>query len=133
MAAHSTPLQPAIGLDWSRLDSHYDTQPMRVEETETDGCLIIRAELPGIDCRRELDVRIRNHLLEIRAERTPPGPAARARSEFHYGRFWRVLSLPSGARESEAAATYKDGVVEVRVPLEDGEVSDSTRIVVEPA
>ena len=121
-------------LDWPPKGSYFDARPMPVEEIEEHDGLVIRAELPGIDFARDLEVRIRAHLLEIRAERTPPAAHAEEtgrRSEFHYGRFWRVLSLPRAAREAEVTASYSGGVLEVRVPLGDDALGDATRVVVE--
>ena len=49
-------------------------------------------------------------------------------SEFRYGRFWRVLTLPHGAREADIEARYKDGILEVRVPVTDSAPVASRRI-----
>jgi hypothetical protein len=40
------------------------------------------------------------------------------RSEFHYGSFSRRVTLPKGAREDQLTATYRDGILEIRVPIE---------------
>ena len=122
-------------LDWPPRGTYFDAPPMRVEEVEDDDGLVVRAELPGLDCRRDLDVLVRGHLLEIRAERTPKQSEAHERnrrSEFQYGRSWRILSLPRAARESEVVATYGDGILEVRVPLDDIDHPEGTRIAVAP-
>jgi HSP20 family molecular chaperone IbpA len=105
---------------------------MRIEEIEHPDGLVIRAELPGIDHERDLDVRIRGHVLEIRAERTPEPTSAdeHRRSEFHYGRLWRLLTLPRLARESEVSATYCKGILEVRVPFGEAGPPDATRVAV---
>lgn len=34
-----------------------------------------------------------------------------------YGSFSRTLPLPPGVKESDIAATYKDGILEVRIPM----------------
>jgi len=120
-------------LDWPPHGAYFDAPPMRVEEIAYAHDLVIRAELPGIDCRRDVDVRIRGHVLEIRAERTPPADdGGTRRSEFQYGRFWRVLTLPRAARESEVVATYTNGILEVRVPLDQVAQGQGTQVVVEP-
>lgn len=41
------------------------------------------------------------------------------RSEFRYGSFTRSVRLPDGAREDEATADYKGGVLTVTVPFDD--------------
>jgi HSP20 family molecular chaperone IbpA len=108
---------------------------MRVEEIDEDGFLVIRAELPDIDIEHDLDVQVRNHLLEIRATRTQRNTASdRARhTEFTYGRFWRVLTLPDGAREADIDATYKHGILEVRVPLTSAQATEGRHIAVRQA
>jgi HSP20 family protein len=47
------------------------------------------------------------------------------RSEFRYGSFTRSIELPPGVDESKLTATYKDGILEVRVafPVESGEMA----------
>ena len=40
------------------------------------------------------------------------------RSEFHYGNFVRTLPLPVGASDKDVKATYKDGILEVRIPVD---------------
>jgi HSP20 family molecular chaperone IbpA len=108
---------------------------MRVEEIDEDGFLVIRAELPDIDIEHDLDVQVRNHLLEIRATRTQRITASDSarHTEFSYGRFWRVLTLPDGAREADIDATYKHGILEVRVPLTAAQPTEGRHISVRQA
>ena len=116
-------------LDWPRLDACFETHSMRVEEIEEGACFVLRAELPGIDAETDLDVRIRDHAVEIRARREQARSATHhgtRHSEFRYGRYWRMLTLPRGARESEASATYRHGILEVRVPLGEVPAADET-------
>ena len=40
--------------------------------------------------------------------------------EIHYGEFIRSVRLPDGSRTDDVDATYTDGVLEVRVPVEAG-------------
>jgi len=42
------------------------------------------------------------------------------RSEFRYGSFDRVVRLPAGTSEENVTATYRDGILEVRLPVDDG-------------
>jgi HSP20 family protein len=39
------------------------------------------------------------------------------RSERNYGRFYRMIPLPEGAQIDKARAEFKNGVLEVRVPV----------------
>ena len=108
--------------EWPPIGTCFDSHAMRVEETEEPGCLIVRAELPGIDCDTDLFVQVREHMLDIRAQRAAANPTSSGRvrrSEFQHGRFWRAMSLPEDAHESGLEASYENGIVEVRVPLGD--------------
>jgi HSP20 family protein len=123
--------RPANGLDWPSLDACFDAHPMRVEEVDEDGAFVIRAEIPGIDVTTDLEIQIRGHALEIRAQRSQersPQHRGTRHSEFRYGRYWRVLTLPADAREGEVSAVYKNGILEVRVPLNDTAAGQGTRI-----
>ena len=105
--------------NWPELGTAFETHPMPVEEVHEDGRLVIRAELPGVDVEHDLSVDVRDHMLEIRASRTQgyTNHNGARRSEFHYGRFWRVLTLPHSARVADIEASYRDGILEVRVPV----------------
>jgi HSP20 family protein len=103
---------------------------IRVEESDEDGAHFVRAELPGIDPERDVEITITDGLLSVHAERreekkekTPHG----YRTEFRYGAFARTLPLPAGAREDEVAATYIDGVLEIRVPVDAEQAKSATR------
>jgi len=101
-----------------------DAETIRVEQFRDGDTLVVRAELPGIDPERDVDVTIADGMLRIHAERTQrrtsePTTGAdteHARSEFRYGAFTRVLALPAGTADADVTATYTDGILEVRVP-----------------
>lgn len=98
-----------------------DEAPLRVEQFEADGALVVRAELPGVDPDKDVEITLRDHTLRIRAERRQETTAKDKkgfRSEFRYGSFVRTLTLPAGATEKDVKATYVDGVLEVRVPVD---------------
>ena len=98
-----------------------DLDELRVEEFMEDDKLIVRAELPGIDPDRDVDVDIRDHSLRIRAERRQEERKevrGGYRSEFHYGTFTRTIPLAAAASEKDVKASYRDGILEVRVPID---------------
>lgn len=93
---------------------------IRVEEYVEDHTLVIRAELPGIDPDKDVSITLSDGTLQIEAERRSSQTAETARgyrSEFRYGSFSRVIPLPEGVRDEDVAATYRDGILEVRVPV----------------
>lgn len=92
---------------------------MRVEEFVESGQHVVRAELPGIDPEKDVDISMSSGMLHIRAERREESKTERRgyRSEFRYGAFSRTLALPADATEKDVKATYHDGILEVRVPM----------------
>lgn len=92
---------------------------MRVEEFVEDDTCVIRAELPGVDPEKDVEISIQNGILHLSAQREERSEEERPsgyRSEFRYGRLERSIRLPEGATESDVQASYKDGILEVRVP-----------------
>jgi HSP20 family protein len=89
---------------------------MRVEEFNRNGAFVIRAELPGIDPEKDVDITVKDRLLTIAGKREEQEETAQ-RSEFYYGRFMRTLTLPVGASGDEIHATYRDGILEVEIPM----------------
>ena len=96
-----------------------DKDLLRVEEYAEDGSLVVRAEMPGIDPDKDVEISMHDGILHIRAERRDVSEhktKAEYRSEFHYGMFERTLPLPAGVTVGDVTATYKDGILEVRMP-----------------
>jgi HSP20 family protein len=93
---------------------------IRVEEEMKDDSILIRAELPGMDPDKDVEITVSDGMLRIKAERrseTKEENEGRVRSEFRYGSYTRTLPLPKGASEADVKATYKDGILEVTVPV----------------
>ncbi len=92
---------------------------LRVEEMHEEGTLVIRAELPGIDPDKDIEVTVRDgalHLSAKREEKSEHKGKRGYRSEFRYGEFSRDLALPAGVDTDAIKAEYKDGILEVRIP-----------------
>lgn len=93
---------------------------LRVEEYQDEGALVVRAELPGIDPEKDVDITVAKGILTIEASREEKSEKKAKdayRSEFRYGSFVRSIALPAGATEEDVTASYADGVLEVRVPV----------------
>jgi len=99
-----------LGPRWEHLRS------MRVEEFTRDGSFVVRAELPGIDPSKDVEVTVSEGMLTIRGERHEEVLEER-RSEFSFGSFLRTLPLPRGADASSVQAKYQDGILEVTIAL----------------
>ena len=112
---------------WSEL---FDVTPLKVEEFEDDGHMVVRVEMPGIDPAEDVEITISDHVLHIRAQRRSEETTEHKRgyrSEFRYGAFERSVRLPVGATERDVTATYADGILEVRLPI-DLASAEATRI-----
>ncbi len=106
--------------------------PMQVEEYVEDGHCVVRLEMPGLDPDTDIDVEIGGgavHVAAQREERTQEERPEAYRSEFRYGSFERSIPLPDGATEKDVSATYRDGILEVRLPLAStGQEPTTTRV-----
>jgi HSP20 family protein len=95
-------------------------EPMHVEEFTEEGTLVIRAEMPGLDPEKDVEVSVVGDTLHITAERREEEESEGrdyARREFRYGAIHRELLIPKGLIDADVKATYKDGILEIRVPM----------------
>jgi HSP20 family protein len=97
---------------------------VRVEDYVEGDTYVLRAELPGIDPDKDVEITVDRDVLTISGERREE-VKERNRQELHYGSFMRSVTLPGDAREKDISASYADGVLEVRVPFEEDQ--DRTR------
>lgn len=101
---------------------------IRIEELDEDGVHVVRAELPGIDPYKDVEISVHDGMLHVqgrRSERSDDRRNGTFRSEFRYGSFSRTLPLPAGATVEDVSATYRDGLLEVRLPVRKDEQAAS--------
>lgn len=76
-----------------------DRSWLRVEEFVEDKTLVVRAELPGIDPDKDVDLEVTDGQLRIKAHREEKSEQKEKdsyRSEFRYGSFSRTIPCPPG-------------------------------------
>jgi HSP20 family protein len=78
------------------------------------GEYLIAVDLPGID-RSALEISIDDNRLTIKGTRVAADTSP-ARMERPKGRFLRTFSVPGSVNQKGIHASYKDGVLEVRLP-----------------
>ena len=90
-----------------------------VEVCEKDDQVRICIDVPGVN-ESQLQVQIDQGALTIRGERHDERSeeGGRRRSEVHYGAFTRRIPLPDGIDADKAQATLRNGVLEIRIPLQ---------------
>jgi len=101
-------------------EGDWDSPALRVEEYLDGRTLVVKAEIPGIDPEKDVDISVSDGVLHIQAERTEATEHKEKggyRTEFRYGSFARDIPLPSGSQDADVSASYRDGVLEVRVPV----------------
>jgi HSP20 family protein len=89
-----------------------------VDMYETKNEVVISAELPGLD-EKDIHLSITGDLLTIQGERRwndNVKDASHYRRERWFGKFERTLSLPMPVETSQVKATYRDGVLTVKLP-----------------
>jgi HSP20 family protein len=100
MRAAQTPWMPAIEL--------------RATETE----LILQAQVPGL-ASTSIDIQISDDAVFLTGE-YEESPAISdesiMRSEFHYGKFSRVVPLPTAIQQEHVTAEIIDGLLTVKMP-----------------
>ncbi|WP_405942578.1 Hsp20/alpha crystallin family protein [Streptomyces sp. NBC_00207] len=98
--------------------SSFDTFPIPIEVTNKEGRYTLRAELPGMDPDKDIQITVEGDTLTVSAEHTE-SKEEKDHSEFRYGSFQRVVRLPGPIPSDEVEAAYEDGILTVRVPMPD--------------
>lgn len=91
-----------------------------IEVFEKDKKLFVRAELPGLT-KEDVKIDVTDELLTIQGERKQEKEEKEKgyiRTERFYGSFYREIALPEGAKPELAKAIFKNGVLEIELPVE---------------
>jgi HSP20 family protein len=106
---------------------------IRVDEYREGDTQVIRAELPGIDPDKDVEITAADGMLRINAQRRVEEKTedqGYTRHELRYGSFTRTLPMPEGATEADITASYKDGMLEIRIPVAEQTTAEPTKIAV---
>jgi HSP20 family protein len=101
-----------------------------VEIYDTDDALMVRVELPGV-AKEDVHVELHENTLSLRGERKPEPSIKEGqyyRQERTYGPFQRTFRLPTLVETAKVQATYRDGLLELRLPK--SEAAKSKRIAI---
>jgi HSP20 family protein len=102
---------------WLRADEMEINAPS-VDLFEEKDDIVVKAELPGID-KDNIEVNVSDHHLTIKGKKKKEEEVKQEdyyRCERSYGSFLRTLELPKDVRADKVKASFKDGVLEVRLP-----------------
>lgn len=106
---------------WPREETERVFAPA-VDLYETDQELVVKVELPGVK-KENVEVSIRDNSLHIKGEKKEEKEEKTEtyhRLERVYGKFERILPLPTDVKIDTAKAEFKDGVLEIRIQKAEG-------------
>jgi HSP20 family protein len=101
-----------------------------LEVTQQHNELVVRADLPGLK-KEDITVDITDNDITISGERRKEQETEQGgvyRSERTYGSFSRTIRLPEGTMADQARASFKDGVLEIRMPSPPEQVTRGRRL-----
>lgn len=102
----------------------------RVDVSETDSEYEVKAELPGME-ESDINLQLANNVLTIRGEKKAEREEKEKNyylSERSFGSFQRAIPLPSEVQEDQVKASFKSGVLTVRLPKTEQTKSQARRI-----
>lgn len=99
---------------------------LRVEEYRDGDSMVVKAEVPGINPDKHVDITLTGDELRINVRHEEKSENKDKRgycSEFRYGTFSRSVALPGQVKEEDIRASYTDGILEVRSPVSEQQES----------
>ncbi len=103
---------------WRRAELGAAVPSVDVDVYEDRDDVVVKADLPGLG-KNDISVTLTGTTLTIRGEKRKEQELKEEnyyRSERSYGAFSRTVELPTEVKSEEARATFRDGVLEVRLP-----------------
>ena len=100
------------------------------EMEETEDTIELKLEVPGLESK-DLDVQVTAEAVAIKGERrqeTKTETNGMTRSEFRYGTFQRVISLPVRVQNDQVKADYKDGILHLHLPKAEAEKNKVVKV-----
>ncbi len=101
-----------------------------IDVAETDGSITVRAELPGLEAK-DIDLDISGDILSIRGEKKGKGEIKEENyytRESYYGSFQRSIRLPAEVQSDKVEASFKDGVLDIKLPKSETPKSKKIKI-----
>lgn len=92
---------------------------MKVDVHETDTEVVATCDIPGVEKKEDIQIDVAHNVLSISGfmnKATEVTGENMFRQERYAGNFHRSISLPSPVSRNGVKATYRNGVLEVRMP-----------------
>lgn len=100
------------------------------ELKETEDAIHLKLELPGIEAK-DLDLQVTENAVYLSGERkseTKSEDKGVSKSEFHYGKFQRVIPLLARIQNTNVTADYKDGILNLTLPKAEEEKNKVVKV-----
>ena len=117
---------------WSRREV-MELEAPAVDLFEDKNEIVIKAELPGME-KENVEVKLTDHMLTIKGEKKKEEEVKEEnyyRSERSYGSFIRTLELPADVHADKVKASFKNGILEVRLPKTEEAKTKEVKVKVE--
>jgi len=103
---------------WPRMGFADEELSPAVDIFEQEDAVVVKAELPGMN-KDNISVELNDGVLRIAGEKKREEKIEKKdyfRMERSVGSFERRISLPSGIETEKTKASFKDGVLEIKIP-----------------
>ena len=110
------------------MDKFFDNFPARgrqstglvpaIDVYDTKNAVVIETALPGVDPKK-VEITIENGILSVSGSserKTEVDEKDYYRKEIRSGSFMRQIALPTGVKEKDAKAEFKDGILKIEMP-----------------
>ena len=102
----------------------------RVDVCETKESYIVSVDLPGIK-KEDIEIDLKDNTLTVKGEKKYEAKSDKdnyVRVERKYGKFVRRFSLSDNVEAGKIKATYKDGVLEIKIPKREEEATTPVKV-----
>ncbi|MEW6182013.1 MAG: Hsp20/alpha crystallin family protein [Bacillota bacterium] len=121
-------LRPGLGF---RLGTPGEIPSPRIDLHQSENDIRAVVEIPGLESKDDIEVIVTDNTLTVRGEikrsYEQEGEGV-FHSERYYGAFNRTLSLPVEVKPDESTASYKNGVLEIRMPKTEASKRRTVRV-----
>ena len=106
---------------WDEFEAVGEWAP-KLDFSETKDAYLVKAEVPGVE-QKDISVQIQNQVLTLKGEKHKEKEEKDEkyhRVERSWGAFTRTLALPMGVETEKVSATFKDGLLTIKLPKAPG-------------
>ncbi|MBD2464759.1 Hsp20/alpha crystallin family protein [Oscillatoria sp. FACHB-1407] len=100
------------------------------EIEEANDAIHLKLEAPGMEAK-DLEVEVTETLVSIKGERKSESKTEGKgvmRTEFHYGKFERRISLPAHVQPDKVQAEFKNGMLSLTLPKAESEQRKTVKV-----